>query len=407
MNPGAGRWIMSPGERPYKKEQSDWASPYMTNLRSANFRSFWMGGFEAASHVNRFQKRVDMITGTHHDRMAHIDYQLLRDLGIRSVRDAVRWHLVDKGVGNYDFNSFLPQLEAASATSTQVIWSLCHYGFPDDLDLFSTEFIRRFVAFSLAVARVIREHSDDVPYFTPINEISFFSWAASRAGFRPFAEGRAQELKEQLVRATIAACEELRAQDPRCRFVFPEPIVHVVPPPQRDDLAITARNFQEWQCEAWDMIAGRQSPTLGGHSDLLDIVGMNFYHSSQWELEGGPLGWDKDPRDARWLPLRQMMERVWKRYERPLFLAETSHFGIGRGPWILQVAAETEAAIQAGVPIEGVCLFPILDRYDWDDETHWHNSGLWDVSLEDHSYTRVLNAPYALALQKARQLLPG
>jgi hypothetical protein len=221
----------------------------MTSLQSANFRSFWMGGFEAASHVNRFQRRVDMIAGTHHDALALTDYQLLKDMGIRGARDAVRWHLVDKGDGSYDFSLLLPQLEAACATSTQVIWSLCHYGFPDDLDLFSAEFIHRFVGYSLAVATMIREHSDEVPYFTPIDEISFFSWAASRVGFRPFAEGRDKELKHQLVRATIAACEELRIFDNRCRFVFPEPIIHVVAP-QRIDLALLAQMADQrphWQ----------------------------------------------------------------------------------------------------------------------------------------------------------------
>ena len=374
---------------------------------TADFRSFWMGGFEAASHVNRLSQRVDMIAGTRHDRMALMDYQLLKSLKLESARDALRWHLVDRGTGAYDFSSFLPQLEASCATQTQVIWSLCHYGYPDDLDLFSTEFIRRFVGFSLAVARLLREHTDEVPYFTPVNEISFFSWAASRIGFRPFAEGRDDELKRQLVRATIEACGELRVFDSRCRFVFPEPIVHVVAPHGRDDLAADAQRYHESQFEAWDMIAGRQQPGLGGRADLLDIVGMNFYHSNQWEIEKGRLEWEKVPRDPRWWPLSRMMERVWKRYERPLFLAETSHVGIGRAPWILEVAAETDAALKGGIPVEGICLFPILDRYEWDNPAHWHNSGLWDLSVADDTYTRILNAPYAEALHQARELLPG
>ncbi len=378
----------------------------MVNPRSsADFRSFWMGGFEAASHVNGSGQRLDMIAGTRHDSMALTDYRLLNSLQMGGARDALRWHLVDNGTGVFDFRSFLPQLEAACATGTQVIWSLCHYGYPDDLDLFSTEFVRRFVAFSLAVCRVIREHTDDIPYFTPINEISFFSWAASRSAFRPFAEGRDNELKQQLVRATIEACEELRVLDSRCRFVQPEPIIHVVAPHGRDDLAESAARYQESQFEAWDMIAGRQQPQLGGRADLLDIVGMNFYHSNQWEIESGRLEWEKIPRDPRWRPLSQMMESVWKRYGRPLFLAETSHIGVGRAPWILEVAAETDVALRRGVPVEGICLFPIIDRYDWNDPNHWHNSGLWDLYIGDGTFTRILCPSYAEALGQARELL--
>lgn len=376
------------------------------NHRTAEFRSFWMGGFEAASHINPAGERVDMIAGTKHDQMALADYRRLADFGMRTVRDALRWHLIDRGSGDFDFASFLPLLRAAKATNTQVIWSLCHYGFPDDVDIFSANFIKRFVRFSVAVARLVREHTDETPYFTPINEISFFSWAGSRRCFYPFAEGRDHELKRQLVRASVEACHELRTVDSRCRFVYPEPIIHVVSPVDRPDLAGEVQMTNEGQFEAWDMIAGRQAPELGGREDLLDIIGMNFYHSNQWECGAGRLEWEKTPRDPRWIPLHRMMEQVWNRYHRPLFLAETSHIGVGRGDWILEVAEETERALKIRVPIEGICLFPILDRYDWTNGSHWHNSGLWDLRTSDGSYDRLLNLPYAGALEKARALLP-
>lgn len=366
-----------------------------------------MGGFEAASHINPAGERMDMIAGTKHDQMALADYQRLADFEMRTVRDALRWHLIDRGSGALDFSSFLPLLAAAKATNAQVIWSLCHYGFPDDIDIFSSDFVKRFVRFSVAVARLLREHTDDAPYFTPINEISFFSWAGSRRCFYPFAEGRDHELKRQLVRASIEACHELRAVDRRCRFVYPEPLVHVVAPVGRPDLALEAQQTEEGQYEAWDMIAGRQAPELGGSEDLLDILGMNFYHSNQWEIGAGRLEWEKKSRDPRWLPLHRMMERVWIRYQRPLFLAETSHIGTGRGDWILEVAEEIELALRTGIPVEGICLFPLLDRYDWADVSHWHNSGLWDLQTSDGSYHRLLNLAYAGALEKARQLVPG
>jgi UDP-galactopyranose mutase len=297
-------------------------------------------------------------------------------------------------------------LRAAVQTNTQVIWTLCHYGFPDDLDIFSTKFIKRFVRFSIAAAHLIREHTDEVLYLNPINEISFFSWAGSRDIFYPFAEGRDSELKRQLVRATVEACHELLARDRRTRFVYPEPIIHVVAPPDNPELAKEAAEYDESQFEAWDMVAGRAAPELGGSESLLDIVGMNFYHSNQWECRNGRLEWERSPRDSRWSPLHRMMERVWKRYERPLFLAETSHVGIGRADWITEVGEETALARKIGVPVEGVCLYPIVDRFEWTDPTHWHNSGLWDVRISDGSFERVLSEPYARALQKVRTLLP-
>ena len=368
----------------------------------AGFRTFWMGGFEAACHVNQFGVRMDLIAGTAHDVRVLADYQMLKDSGIGVVRDAMRWHLIDTG-GDLNFSSFLPFLKASIEAKIQPIWTLCHYGMPDGLDPFSPEFIPRFRRFAAGAARLIREHTSEIPYYTPFNELSFFTWAASRNGMFPFAIGRDDELKRQLVRAVVEVCHELRAVDPRCRLVYPEPIINVVPPLDRPDLAGEAHRYTESQFDAWDMIAGLESPELGGSPDLLDIVGMNFYHSNQWELGAGRLAWEQVPRDPRWMPLSSMMERIWQRYRRPLFLAETSHIGIGRGDWITEVAEETQLALQRGVPVEGVCLFPIIDRYDWGDSTHWHNSGLWDLAAG--TMDRVLNPAYAAAFIKARLLL--
>lgn len=107
------------------------------------------------------------------------------------------------------------------------------------------------------------------------------------------------------------------------------------------------------------------------------------------------------------MPLRALMRRVWLRYGRPVILAETSHIGVGRADWITEVTAETAAAIAEGVPVEGICLFPIIDRYDWGNSQHWHNSGLWDLDVSGGALERRLNLPYAAAIDSARRLLPG
>ena len=126
--------------------------------------------------------------------------------------------------------------KAAQRQRMQVIWDLCHYGWPDDLDIFAPAFVDRFAKFSKAVARHIKEQSDEVPFYTPMNEISFFCWAAGEVGwFHPFGKKRGVELKHQLVRATIAAIEAVRDVDPRARIVSVEPLIHVVPPKGKPD----------------------------------------------------------------------------------------------------------------------------------------------------------------------------
>ena len=154
------------------------------------------------------------------------------------------------------------------------------------------------------------------------------------------------------------------------------------------------------------MLAGIRDRELGGHPRYLDVMGLNYYHSNQWEYPGARLRWEDTPRDARWMPFHRLIAEVYDHYHRPLFVGETSHFGAGRAAWIREIAEELRAALDAGVPLEGVCLFPIIDRMDWRDENHWHNSGLWDlVRQPDGKLMRVLNPEYAEAMKQSQLLL--
>jgi hypothetical protein len=84
-------------------------------------------------------------------------------------------------------------------------------------------------------------------------------------------------------------------------------------------------------------------------------------------------------------------------------VSETSHFGAGRGRWIREVAEEVARAREAGVGVEGLCIYPIIDRPDWEDPNHWHNSGLWDLRRSPSGkLERVLSSDYAEDLHRAQ-----
>ena len=367
-----------------------------------------MAGFESACHINRAGRRLDMLAATQHDRFAADDYARLRRIGIRSVRDTARWHLIERPGGVFDFSPLDCLLAAARQHQIQVVWNLCHYGWPDGLDVFAPEFVDRFARFCGAVARHIREWSDDVPFYTPVNEISFLAWAAGDVGwFFPYGRSRGAELKRQLIRACIAAIEAIRAVDPRARIVTIEPLIHIVPSSDTPAVHAAAAARRNGQFEAWDMLSGAIAPELGGHPTYLDVIGVNFYHDNQWEHPGGrKIHWHVRPRDARWVPFHLLLWEAYQRYKRPIFVGETSHVGVGRSEWLHEMTDELCLAVEAGVPLEGACLYPIIDRFEWEDPSRWHNSGLWDLARDaEGNLVRVLNTEYAAELARAQQRL--
>jgi beta-glucosidase/6-phospho-beta-glucosidase/beta-galactosidase len=369
------------------------------------FKSFWMGGFESACQLNTQCRRIDMIARTQHDSQADLDYANLRRVGISTARDGIRWPLIETAPGVYDFSSFDSQLNASIRHGVQVLWNLCHYGWPDDLDLFSADFVPRFARYCAAVARHIRARSDDTMLFCPINEMSFLAWAiGERLIIHPVRPGRAEEAKHQIIRAAIAGMEAIWQIDPTSRFAHIDPIIRVLPKSDHPDDIAAARAQHNAQYAAWDMIAGRLNPELGGAAKYLDVVGVNYYHSNQWIQPDVRLPWEAKPRDPRYAPFNVMLRECYDRYQRPIFVAETSHFGAGRAQWLEEMAQACCDARQDGIPLEGLCIYPIIDRPDWENDDHWHNSGLWDL-LPDHQgkLQRVLHGEYAAALRDAQR----
>lgn len=369
--------------------------------RLNSFQSYFLGGFECSTHRRRVDgARLDVIASTRHDVNVQTDYSLLRRAGIDACRDGIRWHLIERTAKQYDLSSVLPMVRAARDTGMQVIWDLCHYGWPDDLDIFSAAFVDRFASLSRAVAQLIASETGDFPWFAPINEISFFAWASGEVGcFHPFAVNRGTELKKQLVRASIAAIEAIRDVCPHARFLQVDPVINVVAREnaslaEKESAALRTRS----QYEAWDMLSGRMYPELGGAPRYLDVIGCNYYVHNQWIVDGPSM----ERSHPRYRPLQSLLVDVWRRYRRPMIIAETGIEDRWRAEWLRYVSGEVIAALKAGVPVGGVCLYPIVNHPGWDDGRHCHN-GLWDYC--NTSGEREIYKPLAAELSRQQTRL--
>jgi hypothetical protein len=378
------------------------AQPHCAISTAPLFRSFFMGGFECSTHRLASGKRLDLVKSTRHDEFAASDYGLLQQYGILTAREGLRWHLIETRPGKFDFSSAMPLVRAARETGVQIIWDLWHYGWPDDLDVFSAEFIGRFTAFARAAAALLSERLEGTLFISPINEISFFSWAGAEAAvFNPFAKHRGAEMKRQLVRATIEAITAMREVNPAIRFCQVDPIINVTSGKGHEQNGLVAEAYRQTQFEAWDMISGRAAPELGGNASFLDIIGVNYYIHNQWAHPGGH-GSMLVPSDPRYRHVRDMLAELYARYRRPIFIAETGIEDETRPIWLRYIANEVYGAMISGVPIEGLCLYPILNHPGWDDDRHCYN-GMFDYA--DATGHREVYQPLAEELARQQEII--
>jgi len=376
------------------------------------FNTFWWGGYECTDQQNAFGNRVDFLPLTGHLDRLDDDYADIASLNIRTVREGIRWSQVEKRAYIYDWTVVRHMLQRGKALGIQQIWDICHFGYPDDLTPLHPMFARRFAAICRAFVAVYRETYPDGPLVvTPINEVSFISWLGGDVcGTSPYCTKQGFEVKRGLIRAYLEGITAMREIDPNVLVMTTEPLVNIVAPlnASRTQLA-DAKAAHVNQYQAVDMLLGRLHPELGGRSDMVDIVGVNFYYNNQWAIPTYEfLPWGNEGNDPRFRPLHQLFLETYKRYRKPIVLSETSHPGIDRPQWIRMVARECLKARQAGVQLEGVCLYPIIDRPDWDHLTPWHRAGLWDaapvgVDLEvGQAPGRHIYEPYADALKQAQ-----
>jgi beta-glucosidase/6-phospho-beta-glucosidase/beta-galactosidase len=361
------------------------------------FDSFFMAGFECSSHRRKDGVRLDLIRATAHDRHALDDYRGCAALGLRTIRDGLRWHLIETAPGVYDWSDWLKMISAAREAGVRVIWDIYHYGSPDYLDPASPEFITAFARFAAEAVRVHRDETGEAPWICPINEISFFTWAVETGYFPPVGPQKNGWFKRQLVRCAVAGAEAMRSAEPDCSFIWAEPLIHIAPRDHSREEKKRAEAYRQSQFEAYDLLMGRTEPELGGRPDFIDVIGLNFYPHNQWYYEGPtvPMG------HHEYRPLAEMLTEVAERFGKPIFLAETGAEGSGRPAWLHYVCDEVRTAMAGGVDFKGICLYPITSYPGWDNSRH-AEVGLFSPPLANGE--RRLFKPLADEVERQRAL---
>ncbi len=352
----------------------------MTGQHAPTFASFFQAGFECSSHRRRDGVRLDLIKATGHDKHVLEDYRMCRKLGFQTLRDGLRWHLIEKSRGQYDWSSWLPALEAAEEVGVEIIWDLFHYGSPDCIDQAAADFPDRFTEFALAATELQQSVSARPPLLCPLNEINFLSWAVDDGYFPQIGPKQRGWFKRQLVRTAISAARAIKQRWPNATIVWAEPLIHVAPHDRRRKTVQAAERNLQGMYEAYDWILGLAEPELGGDRSLVDVVGWNFYPHNQWYFGGPtiPMG------HHEYRSLGDMLIEMAERYGKPIFLSETGAEGSGKPSWLHYVCNEVREAMDRGADVRGICWYPITAYPGWDNSRH-AETGLLSTVVADGS----------------------
>ena len=106
------------------------------------------------------------------------------------------------------------------------------------------------------------------------------------------------------------------------------------------------------------------------------------------------------------MPLRHLIRSVYERYGGSLIISETSHWGAHRARWVRELADEVGSLLDAGVPLGGICLYPIIGMFDWHRPRRWMPMGLWDCDSE-RGMRRLVHRPMLDALACAQERFRG
>jgi hypothetical protein len=82
-----------------------------------------------------------------------------------------------------------------------------------------------------------------------------------------------------------------------------------------------------------------------------------------------------------------------------MIIGETSGMKEGRTAWLNDVMDESLAAVEMGMDLHGICLFPAVDMPDW-HTGEWLHNGICDLERVGDELKRIPHQPYIDALRK-------
>jgi beta-glucosidase/6-phospho-beta-glucosidase/beta-galactosidase len=381
-------------------------------------RFLWGVGIESSTlpHLG-----VDQFEWTQHNRRWRDDLRLVREaLGVRSLRYAIPWHYIEPEPGRFDWSLADERIACADELGIELLLDVMHFGCPRWLEQAVGD--PRFPESLERLARaMVERYRGTVRTWCPFNEPLVTSLFSGDFGFWPPHARRWRGYMPVLARVALAtsrAIAAIRSADPGARVL----LCDAADTFQSRHAALAAeverRNLRRFLL--LDLITGRvdaQHPLhdwldaygfpaldrdwLRTHPQAPDVIGLDYYPHSDWELEPGSRGL-LQRRAGTPAGLFRVAQDYHARYGLPMLVSETSIEGkpINREIWLSQVVRDARRLRAEGIPLVGLVWWPLLDHLDWDGAlTHrigkLHQVGLFRLVREADGALRRERTPLA------------
>jgi hypothetical protein len=201
----------------------------------------------------------------------------------------------------------------------------------------------------------------------------------------------------------------VKAVAPEARVLLIDPFYHAVGREDDPGSMAAAAARRAAALEAMDHL-----------KDCVDVAGMNFYHDGQVEVSRRP---GNEPehyrprtlpaRDSRRLSLGDAVRLYVRRFGKPILVTETSVRAERRLPWLTTLTEQALEVLQEGLPLQGMCWYPIMDVPEWGhlgaDRTlrqlRLAHSGLIRLDRTPHGLRRSLSGEIARTIRQQESRL--
>jgi beta-glucosidase/6-phospho-beta-glucosidase/beta-galactosidase/glycosyltransferase involved in cell wall biosynthesis len=364
---------------------------------------------------------VDQFEWTQHNRFWRDDLaHVAGELGLRHLRYAIPWHYVEPEPGRFDFRVADERIEACHELGLSPLLDVMHFGTPRWLrqavgDPLFPESLERLASV------MVERYRGVVRAWCPFNEPLVTSLFSGDFGFWPPHARRWRGYMPVLARVAIAtsrAIAAVRRADPRAAVLLCDAADTFQTADESLAGECSLRNLRRFLL--LDLVGGRvdaQHPLHAwvaqyGISELdlewlrqspqaPDVIGLDYYAHSDWELARGPKGMIQRRASAP-AGVRGVARDYYARYGLPMIVSETSIEGppVARENWLAHIVRDVRRLREEQIPLVGLVWWPLVDHLDWDGAlTHrigkLHEVGLFRLARRPDGVLARVRTPLA------------